>query len=484
MRVETFRVTIIGGGISGLSAAYHLRELGAADGAAPEVVVLEASPRIGGLIRTERIDDYLIEGGPDALLVAKPGGVELCERLGLADELAHLSTPEAGTRILHRGRLVSLPRGFLLMAPTQLWPTLRSPLFSLTGKVRMGLERFVPKRSEAGDESLASFVTRRFGREVLDRAAEPVIASLFTADAECLSVEAAMPRFVDAERRYGSVTRALAHARRRKPAGQAHSGHGAFAYLKSGFGRIVDELVARLPSVAIRTSTEIEAIQPDPATGRWSVAVRDAGSVESDAIVLACPAHAGASLLEGRDDALAAELRALRYASCATVSLVYERNDVGAPLDGFGFFVPRVEGSPVLACSFVSVKFRDRAPADRVLLRVFLGGALHPETLERDDAGLVRIADEQLRGVLEIAKPPVFSRTHRFPASMPQYEVGWTRRLEAIREHVQSHAGLFLAGSAVGAFGLPDCISSGQRAARNTLDYLAQRAPQRSVAAR
>lgn len=483
MSVEPLRVTIVGGGITGLSAAYHLRELGAAEGVAPDVIVLESSARVGGLIRTDRIGDYLIEGGPDALLVAKPGGVELCERLGLADELTHLSTPEAGTRILHRGRLLSLPKGFLLMAPTKVWPVLRSPLFSIPGKVRMGLERFVPKRSATGDESLASFVTRRFGREVLDRAAEPVVASLFTADAERLSVDAVMPRFVDAERRYGSVTRALADARRKKPSGPAHGGHGAFAYLKSGFGRIVDELVARLPADTIRTSTEIGAVHSSSATGRWTVVVRGAASVESDAIVLACPAHAGASLLEGHHDTLAAELRTLRYASCATVSLVYERGDVAAPLDGFGFFVPRVENSPVLACSFVSVKFPDRAPAERVLLRVFLGGALHPETLEHDDTALVRIADEHVRGILEIGGSPVFSRTHRFPGSMPQYEVGWTRRLEAIREHAQSRAGLFLAGSAVGAFGLPDCISSGQRAARDTLDYLAQRATQRRSAA-
>ena len=484
MRHDRPRVTVVGAGISGLSAAHHVRELTGERGLSPEVVVLESSARVGGLIRTERIDDYLIEGGPDALLVAKRGGLELCDRLGLGDEVRHLSSPEAGTRILHRGRLVSLPRGFLMMAPTRLWPMLRSPLFSWRGKARMAVERFVPPRADgAGDESLASFVARRFGREALERGAEPIVASLFTADAERLSVDAVMPRFVEAERRHGSVTRALAYARRAQPAGQAHSGHGRFAYLEGGLGRIVDALVARLPPDAIRTGVGIERVGRD-AGGRYRIEMRGAGAVETDAVVVACPAHAAGPLLAHHDARLAGELGALRYASCATASLVYEREAFGASLEGFGFFVPRVEGRQLLACSFVSVKFRNRAPSGRFLVRAFLGGALHPEIVDRDDAEIARIADSELREILGIRGPAVFSRTHRFPAAMPQYEVGWPRRLKAIRERIDAHDGLFLAGGSVGAFGLPDCISSGERAARDAVDYLAERVPAGHAAAR
>jgi oxygen-dependent protoporphyrinogen oxidase len=483
MRHGRPRVTVVGAGISGLSAAHHVRELAHERGLSLEVVVLESSERVGGSIRTERIDGCLIEGGPDALLAGKRGAVELCDRLGLGDEVAHLHSPETGTRILHRGRLRSLPRGFLMMAPTRLWPMLGSPLFSPRGKVRMAAERFVPARPEgAGDESLASFVTRRFGREALERAAEPIVASLFTADAERLSVEAVMPRFVEAERRHGSVTRAFGRARRAQPGGPAHSGHGRFAYLRGGLGRIVEALVARLPPDAIRTGVEIERVGRDTGAG-FRVAMR-AGADETDAVVMACPAHAAARLIAHHDSQLAAELGALRYASCATASLVYDRGSLRAPLDGFGFFVPRIEQRRLLACSFVSVKFRDRAPSDRVLLRAFLGGVLHPEIADRDDAEIARIADSELRDILGIRGPALLSRTHRFPAAMPQYEVGWPRRLEAIRERVDAHDGLFLAGGSVGAFGLPDCISSGERAAREVVDYLAERVPAGHAAAR
>jgi len=478
MRADAPRVAIVGGGVSGLSAAHHILELAAERGLAPSIVVLESSDRVGGLIRTERAEGYLLEGGPDAILATKPGGIALCERLGLGDDLLRLETPPAGTQILHRGRLVSLPRGFLMMAPTRVWPTLRSPLFSVRGKLRMALERFVPPRRGAdGDESLGDFVTRRFGREVLERVAEPVIASLFTADAGKLSVDAVMPRFVEAERRHGSVTRALGRARRKQPAGQAHSGLGQFAYLRNGLGSIVDMLVSRLPGNAIRTGAAVESVAREGSSGRFRIAPRDAPAVEADAVVFACPAFATASWMAALDPGLEAELQALRYASCATVSLAYRKSDLGGPPESFGFFVPRVERRSVLACSFVSVKFENRAPDDHLLVRVFLGGALNPEILDNDDVELARIADEELQAILGIRRGPVFSRVYRFTSAMPQYEVGWPARLERIRGRLDDGSGMFLAGGAVGAFGLPDCISSGERAAVGVMNYLGRRLP-------
>ena len=466
-------VVVVGGGITGLAAAHRLVESGSDD-----VLVLEASQAAGGQIRTERHGEYLFEGGPDALVAQKPEGVALCQRLGIGGELREL-TARGGTQIWHRGRLHRVPDGFLMMAPTRLAPMLRSQLFTWRGKLRMLREPSVPARAAGvNDESLASFVTRRFGREVLDRVAEPVIAGLFTADAERLSLRMTMPNFLDLEERDGSVMRGLRRVaverRGHRPFGHG-TGRGGFVAVASGLSSIVDALISRLPSGAVRTGARVSSVSAEPADGGWSVRLAGGETLPAGAVLFACNGEDAARALFALDASLAGRLRRLRYASCATVNVVYRRADVCSRLDGNGFFVPRGERLPILACSYVSEKFEGRAPAGMAVFRAFLGGAMHPDALDADDAQLARATHESLRRILDVTSDPVLSRVHRSPSAMPQFDVGARELVAAIRQGADAHPGLFLAGSVAGAFGLPDCIRSGEDAAARAAAYLTQR---------
>ena len=458
---DSVRFAVVGGGISGLAAAHRICELSAERGEQPSLVVFEASECAGGLIRTEQFDGMLLEGGPDSFLVGKPGGAALCERLGLGAELVRIDAAVGAARILFRGRLHEIPEGFLMMAPTKLGPLLRSSLFSAPAKLRMALERFIPPSSGGVDESLASFVTRRFGREALERVAEPVLASLFMADAEKLSMAAALPRFVEMEQAAGSVTRGF-HRALASP-GRPHGGAG-FAYLRSGMGALVNRLLERLPARSLRTGARLGAVG-SAGSGRWRLSLDNDDVVAADAVILACPAYAIADALEPLDGELAAEVGRLIYCSCATVNLAYRAADIRRPLPGFGFFVPRGEGLPLLAASFPSLKFPERAREGEVWIRCFLGGALHPHLAERSEEELARLAHGELHRLLGVVGEPRLARTFRFPRAMPQYEVGFPEHARALAARLAAHRGLEIAGSAVGAVGLPDCIRSGERAA-------------------
>ena len=471
-------VVVIGGGITGLAAAHRFVERAGHGGAPLSVVVLEAGDRAGGQIRTERHGDFLFEGGPDALVAQKPAGVALCERIGLGPDLRDLGGRKAGTQILHRGRLHRVPDGFLMMAPTRLGPVLRSTLFSWRGKLRMACEPFVPRRSvSCDDESLASFVSRRFGREVLERVAEPVMAGLFTADADRLSLRMTMPRFLDLEATEGSVTRGLRRAAA-APARARPFGHGTgrvgFVGLAGGLSRIVEALVARLPHGCVRTGSRVAGVDAAPAAGGWLVRLASGETLRAGAVLFACPAEDTARALRAQDGQLADELLRFRYASCATVNIAYRTDDVGARLEGFGFFVPRTEDLPILACSYVSEKFEGRAPAGTAVFRAFLGGATRPKALDADDAGLIRQTHDTLRRILAIRGEPVLATAHRSPRAMPQFAVGAQSSIAAIQDRAGAHPGLFLAGSVAGAFGLPDCIRSGEEAADRVAAFLAE----------
>jgi oxygen-dependent protoporphyrinogen oxidase len=477
-------LVVIGGGITGLAAAHRFVERAGADEGRRAVVVLEAGERAGGQIRTERLGDFLFEGGPDALVAQKPAGVALCERIGLGPELRDVGGPKTGTQIFHGGRLHPVPDGFLMMAPTRFAPVFRSSLFSWKGKLRMVCEPLIARRPASGsDESLASFVTRRFGREVLERVAEPVMAGLFTADAERLSLRMTMPRFLDLEHSSGSVTRGLRRATR-APASDRPFGHGTgrggFVSVAGGLSRIVDALVARLPNGSIRTGARVRSVSGSQAEGGWSVHLENGEALPASAVLFACPAGEAAAAVRAEDQRLSDLLLDLRYASCATVNIAYRRGDVGAALTGFGFFVPKTEDLPILACSYVSEKFEGRAPLSAAVFRAFLGGATRPHALDADDAGLIRQTHDVLRRILEIRGEPLLAKAYRAPLAMPQFDVGAQASIAAIGDRAGQYPGLFLAGSVAGAFGLPDCIRSGEEAADRIAAFLA--ASQRAAA--
>jgi len=462
--VTPLRIVVVGGGIAGLAAAHRLVELARDEGRALDLVLLEAADRLGGTIRTQRVDGFLLDAGPDSFISEKPWALALAERIGLGARLRRTDDRLRRTYVVRGGRLRPLPEGFLLLAPTRAWPVLVSSVFSWRGKLRLGLDLILPRRRAVGDESLGSFVRRRLGREALERVAQPLVGGIYSADPDRLSLAATMPRFLALEREHRSLILGL---RRTARGGEAAGASGArwslFVTLAGGMEELVAALAARLPAGATRLSTPVTAIALAP-TG-WRVEPGDGSPLHADGVVLAGPAPAMAALVSGADRPLAGLLGGIACASSATVALAYPRAAIRHPLDGFGFVVPRVEGRAILACTFSSVKYPGRAPAGFTLLRVFVGGAMQAGLLAREDRALLQLAHDDVASLLGITGDPVLSRVWRHPGTMPQYDVGHLDRVAAIESRLETLPGLALAGGAYRGVGIADCVRSGEAAA-------------------
>ncbi len=461
------KLVIVGGGIAGLSAAHRAVELARERGQALDLTLLEARERLGGTVASERVDGFLVEAGPDSFLSEKPWALALCGRLGVEDRLVRTDDRFRKVFVWYRGRLHPLPDGFQLLAPTAMLPFATSSLFSLPGKLRMALDLVLP-RGGGDDESLGAFVRRRLGAEALERVAQPLVAGIYTADPDDLSLTATMPRFIELERKERSVILGLRRALRRAPLpGTSGARWSLFVTFAGGMEEFVTALAARLPVGAVALKQRVSGLARTGA--RWRVTTAEGVGVEADRVILATESHATARLTRYVDPALATLLEEIPYASAATVSLGYRRADVPHALDGFGFVVPRSEGKALLAGTFSSVKYPGRAPAGHVLIRGFLGGMLNAGMLAEDDEALVTRARGELRAALGIVAAPVLTRLHRWPASMPQYRVGHLTRVETIERVLAALPGLALAGAAYRGVGIADCVRSGEAAAEQAL---------------
>ena len=458
---------MVGGGITGLAAAHRAVEVARERGIALELTLVEARERLGGTIATERAGGFLVEAGPDSFLSEKPWALALCRRLGLEDRLARTDDRYRKVFVWRAGRLHPLPDGWELLAPTRLAPFLTSGLFSWPGKLRMALDLVLP-RGIADDESLGAFVRRRLGREALERVAQPLVAGIYTADPDDLSLTATMPRFAELERRERSIILGLWRASRRAPqAGISGARFGLFVTLKEGMEELVAALATRIHSDAVLLKRRVAGVERRG--NRWRVTTVEGADLDAERVVVATESHAAARMLRYVDPTLATLLAEIPYASSATVTLGYRRAEVPHPLDGFGFVVPRAEGRALLACTFSSVKYPGRAPEGDVLLRAFVGGALNEAVLERDDATLVMRARDELRQAMGIRAAPVLTRVFRWPKAMPQYHVGHLARVDTIERLVRALPGLDLAGGAYRGVGISDCVRSGEGAAERAL---------------
>jgi oxygen-dependent protoporphyrinogen oxidase len=474
----TRRVIVIGGGIAGLTAAHRLIELKNKKSRDLEVLLLEGSPRLGGAIASERIGDFLIEGGPDSFLTEKPWALKLCERLGLFSRLLSTQAAYQKIYIVHNGKLELLPEGFFLLAPTRFWPFIQTPLFSWAGKLRMASELLLPRGNSTTDESLGSFVRRRFGAEALERVAQPLVGGIYASDPDRLSLSATMPRFLEMERKQRSVIYAMWSAQRKR---RREAGSGArwslFVTLAGGMGEFVEAIAHRLPEGCVRLNSKVKSLHFDDKQKTWRVTMEGNDSVEGAAVVLATQAYRTAKVTSSLAPAAAVELQQISYASTATVSLAYKRESFPHPPDSFGFVVPAAEKRKIMACTFSSLKYPGRAPEGTILLRAFVGGSLQSELFNDDDAAMERNVRAEIASLLGVKAEPILSRIWRHPNSMPQYHVGHEERVRSIQAALRGFPTLALAGSAYSGIGISDCVRTGEEAAEAVIQQLELQIP-------
>ena len=473
--VPPTRIAVIGGGITGLAAAHRL--MSTSDRI--HATLFEASYRLGGIIRTEEADGFLMELGPDSFITNKPVGVQLCQEIGFADQLISTEKRFRRSLVLRNGKPMPIPEGFQLTVPANLWSVITSPVLSLTGRLRLLAEAFIPGRSTDDDETLKSFVTRRFGRQVFERLVQPLVGGIYTADPSRMSLKATLPRFLEMERTHGSVIRA---ARAQRKAGRAatiesddsssDSGarYGLFTTASSGLGSLVASIEQWLKNrgrVTFRTGCEVTEIHPDAETETgWTLKLRSAPSESFDAVIVTLPTFLAAKLMERPAlQELASALNGIEYASSAIVLSAHRLADFAHPMDAFGLVIPAIEKRNILAVSFSSRKFANRAPEGHVLLRTFVGGAMQPELLQSDDDAISAMVNDELRQIFGMSADPMFSEVVRYHNAMPQYHLGHLDRVARIVALQSRFPGLQLAGNAFHGVGIPDSIASGRDAA-------------------
>jgi oxygen-dependent protoporphyrinogen oxidase len=450
-------VVIIGGGISGLSAAYHLARAGAPS------TILESRPRLGGVIQTGSVEGCVIEAGPDSFLSAKPAALQLIRELGLSDQVIGSNDHLRKTFIRKHGRLIPMPDGLLMMVPTKILPLLTTNLLGWGTKLRMGMELLRAPQPRTGDESVAEFISEHYGAEAVDYLAEPLLSGIYGGDPGALSVTAVLPRFVELASRHGSLTRGVLVERAK--AARAHS-DGAkaplFRTLKGGLGQLVDAVAASFGDKVEVRQSRAEAIERSGAGFR----IRIAGDwLAADRLVMACEAHSAAQLLGPVDARLGELLAAVPYSSSMTVALGYDAADFRRPPEGFGFLIPRKERRRLIACTWVGTKFPYRVPEGKLVARCFLGGTGDAAVLNEPDDAIVASVLSELREIAGLRAQPRFTRIARWPRSMAQYAVGHPQRLAEIEARAAAIPGLYLAGNAYTGIGIPDCIRMGRAAA-------------------
>lgn len=466
-------VVVVGGGIAGLAAAYRLITT------APEVAItlIEADGRLGGKIVTERVDGFVIEGGPDSLLSSKPRGIELCQELGLGDQLQGTNEATRRTFVLRRGRLHQIPEGLTGLVPSRLAPIARTGLLSPRGKLRLALDYVLPPRREAGDESLAAFVERRLGREVYARLVEPLMSGIYAGDGRQLSLAATFPQLREGEQRHGGLIKGVLAAKRQAPMTPSNGKRWPpFVTPRGGMAELVERLEVRLRAAHVRimTGTPVTALRRVATSNgtQYELTVTNGTTVSAESVIVATPAFVAADLLAPLDRELANHLASIPHVSTATVSVAYPLSAIPRLLTGYGYVVPRAEGRPVLACTWVSGKWAHRAPSGHGLIRVFIGRAGDDAVVDGADAELLAIAHGELRDVLGIRAVPELHRIFRWPRAMPQPTLGHLDRVAAIEGGLTAHPGLALAGNAYRGIGIPDCIRSGEAAATLVADVI------------
>jgi oxygen-dependent protoporphyrinogen oxidase len=464
------KIAIIGGGITGLAAAYELTQQARQTNTPIEIELFEQAPELGGKIITKKDDPYLVEGGPDCFIVEKPWALQLIKELGLENELLNTSSGASGTFVFDNNALHRLPDGVMMMVPTKMIPFLTSKLISWPGKIRMGCDLFIPRRKETGDETLASFVRRRLGQEALDKMAEPLIGGIHAGNPENMSLLSTFPRFLEMEQDGGSLIvgmlkrqKKMADMMKKRPPAPGPK-KTFFISLNEGLGQLVNKLETVIGSEKIHCGRKISQLKQTP-DSRWLIEEENHDPITADAVIVTTEAYAAAGLVKNELPRLADLLNEIPYVSSATVSMAFPRKAIPHPLDAYGFIVPKIANRRIMAVTWTSIKWNHRAPQGMVLLRAFVGGAQRQELAACGDQEMLSLVKEELSSIMGINSPPEKSWIYRWPQGMPQYVMGHLDRLEAIDAITKEQKGLYLAGAGYRGIGIPDCINQGRQAA-------------------
>lgn len=477
---ESFRrIAVLGGGISGLAAAYTIAQA-RKRGVPVSELLIEGGDRLGGVIRTELLEGFVLEGGPDSFISEKPEAAALCRELGLGGSMIGSNDEGRETYILHNGNLVPLPEGLMLLTPTRVWPFLGSPLLPLGSKVMVATEWFVtPTKPRSTDESIGTFVRRHFGNAMLDNIVEPLLAGVYGGDAKSLSVESVLPRFREMERRYGSLIRGASATKRQlkkavKDKARAEQNITSFfVTLKDGLGELVKALEAQLDPSRVHLGKRVIAVERIEHQWKSPYRILCEGdqTYEADAVVFALPTHECGTCLAPLNSEFAPAFQAIPYSSAITVNLGFEEEVAEGLPPGFGFLVPRKESSRLLACTFVHKKFPHRAPEGKALLRCFLGGTRDPEVFNLTNNEIILKVRQELRAILGLNALPLFTHISRWPSAMAQYTVGHADKIKRITTLVEKYPRLHLAGNAYSGIGISDCIRTGREAAEHAMEF-------------
>lgn len=481
---KKLKFAVVGGGISGLSAAFYLREK------CPDaqITVFDKRNRLGGVLHTELRDGFEIEQSADNFITTVPYGLDLCRRLKLGNDIVTTTPRHRQTFILWKNRLHKLPDGFMMMAPTKWWPMAVTPLLSPLGKVRAALEFFIPGRKNDEDESMENFAVRRLGREVFDRLIEPLVSGVYAADMKKLSLLATLPRFREMEKKYGSLIWAMRQNRKiaqkeaaatQKEETQSGPRYNMFVTIRGGLSRIIDAIQSKLDSNEIHCGTCVTSMKPLP-NGCWNLSWRKDGesaesadaaqSADFDAVILAAESYNTAQILESAEIHRAAELfGGIEHTGTVILTAAFRREDVGHALDGMGACVPAVEHNPILALSFSSEKYPHRAPEGFVLIRVFSGGARNPEVAKLSEEEIRTQLLAKMKPCLRIQADPVLTSVSRWPNTMPQLHLGHLERIAEFEKELSRYPTLAVAGNALTGVGIPQCVHTGEEAAKKVL---------------
>ncbi len=468
------KIVVVGGGISGLSAVYYLRKKIEEKGYDADILLLEKSDRFGGQIKTEYIEDFVIEGGPDCMIRDKPWALQLCRELDIEDRLINTNDENKETYIFSKGKLHPLPDGLLLLVPSKFLPFATTGLFTLKGKLRMAMEFLIPPRRDDSDETLAGFVKRRFGRELLDKIAEPLIAGIHAGDPEKMSLQSTFPRFLQQEKDYGSLTKSTLVLRKKmndmmKKKNGISPERTFFVSFKKGMNELVDNLVKNLDGVDLEKGKGVSDIEIRN-DGKYDIRLENGEIIDAHVLVLTTASYITSGLLKNINTTIAESLKDIPYIKTGTVTIAYRKEDLKDLPKAFGFLIPGIEKRKIMAATFTSLKWPFRCPDDYFLIRCFIGGKNNQDMIEKDDETIIHIVREELKHIIRLDAEPHFYRIFRWIDNMPQYNIGHPDILNIIDKETSKQRGLYLTGSAYRGIGIPDCIHN----ARLTADKIVE----------